>query len=272
MKKLLKLSLALLLSVGVVGCGGSQNDDKTLTVAASLDPHSKILEEAKPILKEEYGIDLKIKVLDDYYIFNRSLNDDEVDANYFQHEPFFNKDVKKNNYDITNVARIHLEPFGFYSKTVKSVNDVKDGAEVIISNSAADYGRVLSLLDKAGLIKMKDVDDITSATLKDIESNPKNLKFTEIKPELLATSYKNGEGDLVAINGNYAIQAGLNPTKDAVILEQADSENPFVNIVACQAGHENDEKIQALIKVLKSDKIKSFIEETYKGSVILADE
>lgn len=272
MKKLLKLSLALLLSAGLVGCGGSQNDDKTLTVAATLDPHSKILEEAKPILKEEYDIDLQIKVLDDYNIFNRSLNDGQIDANYFQHVPFFEEDVEKNKYDIVNVAGIHMEPFGFYSKTIKDVSEVKNGAEVIISNSVADYGRVLSILDDAGLIEMKEGVDVTSATLNDIASNLKNLKFIEVKPELLATSFKNGEGDLVAINGNYAIQAGLNPTKDAVILEKATQDNPYVNIVACKKGHENDEKIQALIKVLKSDKIKSFIEETYKGSVILAGE
>ena len=165
-----------------------------------------------------------------------------------------------------------MEPFGFYSKTIKDVSEVKNGAEVIISNSVADYGRVLSILDDAGLIEMKEGVDVTSATLNDIASNPKNLKFIEVKPELLATSFKNGEGDLVAINGNYAIQAGLNPTKDAVILEKATQDNPYVNIVACKKGHENDEKIQALIKVLKSDKIKSFIEETYKGSVILAGE
>ena len=110
-----------------------------------------------------------------------------------------------------------------------------------------------------------------NATVKDIATNPKNLKFTEIKPELLATSFKNGEGDLVAINGNYALQAELNPTKDAVILESVDADNPYVNIVACQKGHENDEKIKALVEVLKSDEIKSFIEKTYQGSVIVVD-
>lgn len=273
MKKLLKIALALLLTVGVVGCGSKSGsvDEKTLTVSATLDPHSKILEQAKPILKEKYGIDLTIKVLDDYYIFNKALNTGDVDANYFQHRPFFEGDVEKNSYKIVEAGAIHIEPFGFYSKTIKSKDDIQDGAKVIISNSIADHGRILAILADAGLITIKDGVKVLEATVKDIESNPKNLKFTEIKPELLATSFNNGEGDLVAINGNYALQAGLNPTKDAVIIESVSSENPYVNIVACQEGHENDEKIKALVEVLKSDEIKKFIEETYKGSVIVVD-
>lgn len=272
MKKLLKIALALLLTVGIVGCGSNSGsaDEKTLTVSATLDPHSKILEEAKPILKEKYDIDLTIKVLDDYYIFNKALDAGEVDANFFQHEPFFDGEVAEHNYKISNVAGIHLEPFGFYSQTIKTKDEIKDGAEVIISNSVADHGRILAILAEAGLITIKDGVEVLDATVKDIASNPKNLKFTEIKPEMLATAYKNGEGDLVAINGNYAIQAELNPTKDAVILESASEDNPYVNIVACQKGHENDEKIKALVEVLKSDEVKKFIEDTYKGSVIPA--
>lgn len=273
MKKLLKIALALLLTVGVVGCGSQSGsaDDKVLKVSASLDPHSKILEEAKPILKEKYGIDLEIKVLDDYYIFNKALNNGEVDANYFQHRPYLNKEVKANGYKIVEAGAIHIEPFGFYSKTIKSKDEIKDGAEVIISNSVADHGRILGILADAGLITIKDGVNVLDATVKDIASNPKNLKFTEIKPELLGTSYNNGEGDLVAINGNYALQAKLNPLKDAVILESVDADNPYVNIVACQEGHENDEKIKALVEVLKSDEIKAFIEKTYEKSVVVVD-
>ena len=275
MKKLLTVAIVCLLAVGVVACGGNNQDastdQKKLVVSATLDPHSKILEEAKPILKEKYGIDLEIKVLDDYYIFNKALENGEVDANFFQHVPFFDGEVKDKGYkNIVNAARIHLEPFGFYSKTVKSKDEVKDGATIVISNSVADHGRILAILAKEGLITLKDGTDELNATVKDIDQNPKNLTFKEVKPELLATAYNNGEGDLVAINGNYAIQASLNPTKDAVILETATEDNPYVNIVACQKGHESDDKIKALIEVLKSDDIKKFIEDTYKGSVIPA--
>ena len=242
---------------------------EVLKVAATLDPHSKILEFAKPILLEKYNIDLEITVLDDYYVFNKSLNDGEIDANYFQHVPFFDQEVKENGYKISNVGGVHIEPFGFYSKTVKSVDDIPDGATIVISNSVSDHGRILSILAKANLITLKDGVDAISATIEDITANPKNLKFTEVKPELLTTAYENGEGDLVAINGNYAIQAGLSPAKDAVILETADSTNPYVNIVACQAGHENDYKIKSLVEVLQSDEVKQFIKDTWAdGSVI----
>lgn len=276
MKKLKKVLALGLLTLGLVGCGGASSDtSKTLTVACTLDPHSKILEEAKPILKEKYDIDLKIEVLDDYYIFNKSLNDGEIDANYFQHLPFFEEDVEKNKYDIVNAGGIHIEPFGIYSKEYKKITDIKDGATVIISNSVADNGRILAILANAKLITVpegKNVFDLKISDIKDNkEYNPKGLKFTEVKPELLVTSYNNDEGDIVAINGNYAIQNGLNPTKDALILEQANQDNPYVNIVATSTKLKDDDRIKALVEVLQSDAINTFITDTYKdGSVIPA--
>ena len=282
MKKLLTALTACLLGVSLTGCSqgtaasatassasSAASAPEVLKVSATLEPHATILEYAKGILLSDYNIDLEITVLDDYYIFNKSLNDGEVDANFFQHQPFFENDCKENGYDLVNVGGVHIEPFGFYSKTITSVDDLADGATIIISNSVADHGRILSILQDAGLIKLDENVDAINATIEKIKENPKNLKFEEVKPELLTTVFENGEGDLVAINGNYAIQAGLNPTKDAVILESADENNPYVNIVACQAGHENDAKIQALITVLQSDDVKNFIRETWAdGSVI----
>ncbi len=269
MKKLLKGLLGLSLVVFFSACSSDKEEAK-LTVSATLDPHSKILEFAAPILAEE-GIELEIVVLDNYYIFNQALNDGEVDANFFQHVPFYNEEVEANGYDIVNIGGVHIEPFGFYSKNITDVEDLDDGAEIIISNSVGDHGRILSILADAGVIELKDGVDAITATTGDIVSNPKNVTFTEVNPELLITTYEEGEGDLVAINGNYAIQAGLNPTKDAVILEQADQDNPYVNIVVVQAGRENDEEIKALIRVLQSDEVKEYIEETYSdGSVIPA--
>ena len=273
MKKLVVVLLSVLLVFGLAACGGneSKNDEKTITVVATLDPHSKVLEFAKDILAKD-GWDLKITVVDDYYIPNKSVDGGDADANYFQHVPFFDGEVSANDYALVNAAGIHIEPFGFYSKTITSVDALKDGAKVVISNSVADHGRILSILDKAGVITLKEGVDALNATTADIASNPKNLVFIEVKPELLTLAFENNEGDLVAINGNYAIQGGLNPTKDAVILEQADATNPYVNILACRAGEENSEKIQALVKVLKSDEVRNFILSTYSdGSVIPAE-
>ncbi|MDD6467103.1 MAG: MetQ/NlpA family ABC transporter substrate-binding protein [Erysipelotrichaceae bacterium] len=274
MKKLVVVLLSLVLVFGLFGCSNDKtgtNDDKVIKVTATLDPHSKILEFAKGILADK-GYDLQITVIDDYYVHNKALNSGEVDANYFQHLPFFEGEVAANGYDLLNVAGIHIEPFGFYSKTVTSLDELKDGAKVIISNSVADHGRILTILAKAGVITLADDVDALSATIEDIIDNPKHLEFVEIKPEILTVAYEQNQGDLVAINGNYAIQAGLNPTKDAVLLEQADATNPYVNIVACKKGNENSDKIQALVEVLKSDEVKQFILDTYSdGSVIPAE-
>lgn len=272
MKKLSKLFLAGVLALGLTACGSKDttNDDKTLKIICTANPHAEILNEVKPILAEKYDITLEITESDDYYIQNRAVSDGEQDANYFQHVIFFNNEKNDNNYKITNAGDIHLEPFGFYSKTIKNVSELKDGAKIIISDSVSDNGRILSILETEGLVKITDGVEKSSATINDIAENKLNLQFIEVKPEMLTTAYENNEGDLVAINGNYAIQGGLNPVEDAVILESTEN-NPYVNIVACQEGHENDEKIKALIEVLKSDEIKNFIEEKYQGSVIVAE-
>lgn len=273
MKKLWKLCFVGILALGLTACGSSEkpseDSKETLKVICTANPHAEILNQAKPILQDKYNIDLVITESDDYYIQNRVVSEGEQDANYFQHVVFFNNEKEGYDYKITNAGNIHLEPFGFYSKTIKDISELKDGATVVISDSVSDNGRILTILENAGLVKIKDGVEKSQATINDIAENKLNLKFIEVKPEILTTAYEQNEGDLIAINGNYAIQGGLNPTKDAVLLESTEN-NPYVNIVACQEGHENDEKIKALVEVLKSDEIKQFIEEKYQGSVIVA--
>ncbi|MBR0462628.1 MAG: methionine ABC transporter substrate-binding protein [Erysipelotrichaceae bacterium] len=275
MKKLLVVLFALLL---LVGCSGSKGGEEVvtdgkevITVACTAEPHATILEEAAPLLAEK-GYELKIEIWDDYYIFNSALENGDVDANYFQHIPFFNNEVSEKGYDIANAGGVHIEPFGFYSKRYTSVDEIQDGDTIVISNSVSDHGRILAILDDAGLIKLADGVDAMSATLDDVAENPKNLQFVEVKPELLTNSYEYDEGALVAINGNYAIAYGLNPTKDAVILESAGQDNPYVNIVACRTADLGSDKINALVEVLQSDAIRNFISEKYSdGSVIPAE-
>lgn len=268
MKKLLTALLACALTLGVTGCSSTTDEDTTITVMATVDPHSIILEEAKPLL-EENGYTLEIQTTDNYYIPNEAVSNGEIDANYFQHVIFFEGEKESHDYKIANAGAIHLEPFGLYSKKISNIDDLQNGATVIISNSVADHGRILSLLETAGLITLKEGIVKSEATQADITSNPLNLVFEEVAPELLTTTFENGEGDLVAINGNYALQGGLNPVNDAVVLESTD-DNPYVNIIACQEGKENDPKIQALVEVLTSEEIKTFIETEYEGSVIVA--
>ena len=268
-----KLVIVLCLLLAVVGCGGTKpTNDKTLKVSCTLDPHSKVLEFVKPILKEKYDIDLQIIVLDDYYIFNKALDAGEVDANYFQHVPFFNDEIAANSYKIENAIGVHIEPFGFYSKSVKSIDELKDGATIVISNSVSDNGRILKILESYGLITLTPGVDPLKVTFADIVDNPKDLQFSEIKPELLITAFENNEGDLVAINGNYALQGGLSPVKDAVMLEKATADNPYVNIVAIKAGTGDAAKIKAFIEVMGSKEVKDFIRSTWSdGAVIPAE-
>ncbi len=276
MKKQRKLLVVVLLAILILfqaGCTKKveESNAEKIIVAATLDPHSRILEFAKDILKEDYGYELEIMVLDDYYVFNKALADGEIDANYFQHVPFFEGEVEKNKYDIVNVAAIHIEPFGFYSKTINNIDQLPDGAKIIISNSVADHGRILSILENKNIITLDPNVDKVNAVVSDIVENPKHLEFAEIKPELLVRSYEENEGDLVAINGNYAIQAGINPISDSVLLEEASADNPYTNIVACRADNQDSEKIKALVEVLQSEAVQAFINQTYTdGSVIPA--
>ena len=151
---------------------------------------------------------------------NQALESKDLDANFFQHIPYFEGQVKDNNYDFVNAGGIHIEPIGIYSKKYKSLDEVPDGAKVILSSSVADHGRVLALLEKEGLVKIKEGVDKANATFEDIAENPKNLEFdANYEPKLLPEIYNNDEGDIVIINSNYAIEYGLNPTKDSIAIE-----------------------------------------------------
>lgn len=273
-KKLLGLGLVTVLAIGLAACGGNKEagdkgkakeDDKTIVVGASPTPHAEILEEAKPLLKEK-GYDLEVKVFQDYVLPNKALEQKEIDANYFQHIPYLEKEILDKGYDFANAGSIHIEKMAFYSKNVKSADDVKDGATVLVSNSQSDWGRVITILQDAGLVKVKDGVELTKATFDDIEENPKNLKFKyDIDPAILTTAYQNDEADLIAINANFAENIGLNPEKDGVFVEKDNS--PYANVIATRTGDKDSEKIKALIEVLHSEKIKDFITEKWNGTI-----
>lgn len=274
-KKLVGLAALAALTLGLAACGGgnsstddsksSEGDKTVLTVGASPTPHAEILEQVKPILEKE-GIDLEIKKFDDYILPNKALADGEIDANYFQHIPYFNLQVKDNGYDFANAGGIHIEPMGLYSQQIDDIKDLKDGATVITSNSESDWGRIITILQDADLVTVKDGVDLETATFEDIDKNPKNLKFVhDINPELLATTYQNDEAELVAINANFAYNAGLNPVKDSVLLESDNS--PYVNIIAVRSEDEKSEAIQKLVDALHSKEIQDWILEKWDGSV-----
>ena len=266
-------ALAGLLALGalVAGCSGekkeaAQSSDKkvVLKVGATPVPHAEILNEIKPLLAKD-GIDLQIIEFTDYVKPNLSLNDKEIDANFFQHDPYLKKFAADRKLDLVNLVAVHIEPMGVYSKKLKDIKSVPDGAKVAIPNDPTNGGRALNILAKAGLIKLKDGVGI-SATVGDIVENPKNLKITEAEAAMLPRTLD--DVDLAVINSNFAMEAKLNPTKDALFIEPKDS--PYANIVAVRKGDENRKEIQALKKALTSPEVKKFIEEKYKGAVIPA--
>ena len=272
MKKWISLLVAAVVVLALAACGKSESaEEKTnkLVVGASNVPHAEILEKAKPILKEK-GIELEIVTFQDYVLPNKALADKELDANYFQHIPYLESQMKEHGYDFVNAGGIHIEPIGVYSKKYKSLEELPNGAKIIMSNSVADHGRILSILEEKGLIRLKEGVDKTKATIDDIVENPKNLVFkADVEAGLLPQVYKNDEGDAVLINANYALDAGLDPAKDPIAVESPEN-NPYVNIIAVRKGDENRKEIQTLVEVLQSKEIQDFILQKYNGAVIPA--
>ncbi|WP_099223847.1 MetQ/NlpA family ABC transporter substrate-binding protein [Listeria costaricensis] len=276
MKKWIAAILITSLAAVLVACGGGSSDEKSssskdnqLVVGASNTPHAQILEQAKPILKKE-GIDLKIVKYSDYVMPNKALDEGELDANYFQHKPYLELEEKEKGYDFADVGAIHIEPLGIYSKKVKNLEDLKDGATILVSNSQSDWPRVLGIFEDAGLITLKDGVKKEEATFDDIKDNPKNLKFKyDLDPAYLMTAYNNEEGDAVAINSNFVVDQGLNPTKDAIALESKDS--PYANIVVTQEKNKDDKNVKKLVEVLHSKEIQDWILEEWDGAVVPVD-
>ena len=257
-KVLLFTALAAALTAGLAQAG------EKLVVAATPVPHAEILELIKPALAKE-GVDLDIKVFTDYVQPNVQVDQKRLDANYFQTLPYLQSFNEGKGTHLETVIGVHVEPFGGYSKKVKSLAELKDGATIAIPNEGSNSGRALILLQKAGLIELKDPTNAV-ATPKDIAKNPHNFKFKELESAMLPRVLD--QVDLDMINTNYALEAGLNPAKDALLIEGSDS--PYVNYLVARPDNKNSKAIQKLAKALTSPEVKAFIEKKYNGAVLPA--
>ena len=267
LKGILTLTLLFALSLGITACNNGGSKDKasgkeTIKIGVSEVPHGEIVNALKDEFAKE-GLDVQTVVFDEYTKPNLALNDKELDANYFQHKPFFEKFSKEHNLKLEILGYVHIEPMGVYSKKYKTLDEIPEGSEILIPNDVSNGARALLFLEQKGLIKLKDSQNYFS-TEKDIVENKKNLKFTPLD----ATGIPRAYVDVAAgvINANYALTAGLNPVKESIALE--DLKGPYQNLVAVREGEKNQEKFKKLIKVLNSEACKKFIEEKYKNAVL----
>ncbi len=270
MKKLVSLLAILAVAATLVaGCGGQKAaapapaaEKKSIKVGVTAGPHAEIMETVKKLAAKD-GLDIQIVEFSDYMTPNIALSQGDIDANSYQHQPFLDNQLKDRKYDIVAIGKTVIFPMGIYAKKVKNIAEVKTGATVAIPNDPSNGGRALLLLEKAALIKLKP-DAGIKATVADITANPKNIKIKEIDAAQIPRSLD--DVDIAAINTNYAIPAGLVPTKDALVIENADS--PYANLIAVRTKDKDDPVFQKLLKAYRSPEVKQWIEEKYKGTFV----
>lgn len=266
--KTLTLLLTLIFTLGLAsGCSQQSTakvEQKTLKVGVTAGPHAEVMDVVKKIAEKD-GLKIEIVEFNDYIQPNVALNQGDIDVNSFQHKPYLDNIIKDRNYDIVSVANTVIFPMGIYSSKLKNIADVQSGAIVAIPNDPTNGGRALLLLEKIGLLKLKPGVGL-KATVTDITENPKNIVIKELDAAQIPRSL--ADMDIAAINTNYAITAGLVPTKDAIAIEDINS--PYANIIAVRTKDKENPAIQKLVKAYHSDEVKAFIEEHFKGSVTAA--
>ncbi|ADV26168.1 NLPA lipoprotein [Pseudoxanthomonas suwonensis 11-1] len=260
------LPVLIAASTVLAGCGGGSGStgNDTLSVAATAVPHAEILEVARPILEKE-GVRLQVRVFNDYVQPNDQVAQKHIDVNYFQTEPYLDAYNKGRGTSLVTVTGVHIEPFGAYSRRHASLEALPAGADVAIPNDPSNNSRALILLHTAGVITLADPSNAL-ATQRDITANPKGLKFRELDSAMLPRILD--QVDLALINTNYALDAGLDPTRDALAIEGSDS--PYVNFLVARPDNKGDPRVQALASALTSPEVREFIERKYKGAVLPA--
>lgn len=243
----------------------TSTDNKKVVIGVSPAPHKEIAEKAKEILEKD-GIELEIKEFDDYVTPNTSLEEKDIDLNFFQHIPYLDNFNKERGTKIVSLGGVHIEPLGVYSKKYKSLDELKDGDEVIIPNDATNGARALKLLEENNVIKLKENAGL-EATEKDIAENPKNLKFTPVEAATIPRAYE--DAAIAVINSNYALEAKLSPKNDAIATEKAEG-NPFANVIASREEDKDNETYKKVLQAFQSDEVKKYIEEKFEGEIIPA--
>lgn len=258
----------------LAGCGDKAPAEKTaapaqtaaveLKIGVSPVPHADIINFVAPTLEKE-GVKVKVIEFNDYVQPNLALSEKELDANFFQHKPYLDTFSKEHKLNLAVLTAVHLEPMGVYSKSIKNVADLPDGAKIAVPNDPTNGGRALKVLETAGILKVRPEAGILASPA-DIVDNPKHVKIVEVEAAQLPRALD--DVDAAVINSNYALAAKLNPTKDAIAIESKDS--PYANVVVVRAGDENRPELQKLKNALLTPEVKKFLEEKYQGAVVPA--
>ncbi|EOS62066.1 YaeC family lipoprotein [Firmicutes bacterium M10-2] len=279
MNKLFKLAAAATVALSLSACGSGSDDtnknesaSKTINVGATTSPHAVILEEAKKIMEKD-GYTLEITEFSDYPNINPSTSDGSLDANYFQHQPYldsYNADSGYSEGDdgyLVSAGSIHYEPMGAYSETLEEINldNLKEGDQIVVPNDATNEARALFLLQDLGVITLNDDATIDKATVADIKDNPKNVEIVEIAADQIPSRIK--DVAVVVVNGNYALDADITDYLRAQEASDSDAAKLYANVIAVKEANKDNEAVQELVKVLKSDDIKAFIVENFGDTV-----
>lgn len=253
------------LTLAVIAAVGLNAHADALKVGSMSGKEAALVHAAKKVAKEKYGLDVEVVEFDDYVTPNVALSDGDIDANAFQHKPYLDSMNQggKLQTELVPVARTFVYPIGAYSEKIKDIKDIKDGASIAIPNDPSNEARTLILLDKTGLIKLKDPNNLQASVL-DIEENPHHFEFKEVDTAQLPRTLK--EVDVAFINSNFAVDAGLTPTKDAILREAEDS--PYMNLIVVRKGDENREDVKTFVKAYQSPEVEKAAEESFKGAAV----
>lgn len=261
----LKTIIAGLSLLTIVACGNKKEESNTLKIGVMSGPEYAIAETAKQVAKDKYNLDVELISFNDYIVPNEALNQGDLDANAFQTQPFLDEQVKQRGYQLATIGNTFLYPIVGYSKKITSLDQLKDGSSIAIPNDPANGGRSLLLLEKQGLIKLKDGVGLFPK-LTDIVANPKKLEIIELESPQLPRVLEDDKITIAIINNNFAGQAGLDAKKEGIFVE--DKESPYVNLIVSRIDNQNDEKIKTFLKAYQSEEVAKKADEIFKGSAI----
>ncbi|MBS0908736.1 MetQ/NlpA family lipoprotein [Tatumella sp. JGM118] len=257
---------ALIGVIALSGCGQKNKEDENhIKVGVIAGAEQQVAEVAKKVAKEKYGLDVELVTFNDYVLPNEALSKGDIDANAFQHKPYLDQQIKDRGYKLVAVANTFVYPIAGYSKKIKSIDQLKDGDQIAIPNDPTNLGRSLLLLQKTGLIKLKDGVGLLPTTL-DITENPKHLKIVELEAPQLPRSLDDSKIALAIINTTYASQIGLTPQKDGIFVEDKDS--PYVNLIVTREDNKDAQNVKNFIKAYQSDEVADAANKIFNGGAV----